>query len=98
MLRRPIDFGDVRGLLTSLATEGFTALERATSAAAAEHEDPVEQLVAIGEAYVDLARTHAALTNEQIPSPRVGMRRVSPPKHRSPPVSHGQLRSLENGG
>lgn len=98
MLRRPIDFGDVRGLLTSLATEGFMALERATSAAAAEHEDPVEQLVAIGEAYVGLARTHPTLTNEQIPSPRVDMRRVSPPKHRSPPVSHGQLRSLENGG
>lgn len=53
-------FGDVRGLLTSLAAEGFTELERTMSAAAALHDDPVEQLMAIGEAYVDLARTHPA--------------------------------------
>lgn len=53
-------FGDVRGLLTSIATEGFTELERTMSAATATHDDPVEQLMAIGEAYVDLARTHPA--------------------------------------
>ncbi len=53
-------FGDVRGLLTSVATEGFDALRQATEAAAAEHDDPVEQLMAIGEAYVGLARSHPA--------------------------------------
>lgn len=51
-------FGDVRGLLTSVAAEGFAALERAISAAAATHDDPIAQLVAIGEAYVNLARTN----------------------------------------
>ncbi len=53
-------FGDVRGLLTSVAAEGFQTLEATTTAAAAEHDDPVEQLMAIGEAYVALARSHAA--------------------------------------
>jgi AcrR family transcriptional regulator len=53
-------FGDVRGLLTSVAAEGFQALETATAAAAAGHDDPVEQLMAIGEAYVALARSHPA--------------------------------------
>jgi AcrR family transcriptional regulator len=52
-------FGDVRGLLTSVAAEGFDALERVTSAAAARHDDPVEQLRAVGEAYVALARSNA---------------------------------------
>jgi AcrR family transcriptional regulator len=53
-------FGDVRGLLTSVAAEGFEALEHDTTAAAARHDDPVEQLMAIGEAYVNLARSHPA--------------------------------------
>jgi AcrR family transcriptional regulator len=53
-------FGDVRGLLTSVATEGFDTLHRATSAAAAGIDDPVERLTAIGEAYVTLARSHHA--------------------------------------
>ena len=52
-------FGDVRGLLTSVAAEGFDALERVTSAAAARHDDPVEQLRAVGDAYVALARSNA---------------------------------------
>jgi AcrR family transcriptional regulator len=51
-------FGDVRGLLTSVAAEGFETLEHETAAAAARHNDPVEQLMAIGEAYVTLARSH----------------------------------------
>ena len=51
-------FGDMRGLLTSVATEGFEALRSATAAAAAQHDDPAEQLTAIGEAYVALARSN----------------------------------------
>jgi AcrR family transcriptional regulator len=53
-------FGDVRGLLTSIATEGFDALTSATQAAIAGIDDPVERLNAIGVAYVELARTHPA--------------------------------------
>jgi AcrR family transcriptional regulator len=53
-------FGDMRGLLTSVATEGFDALCAATSAAAAAVDDPVERLIAIGEAYVTLARSNHA--------------------------------------
>lgn len=53
-------FGDVRGLLTSLATEGFAALHAATSAATVGIDDPVERLTAIGVAYVELARSHPA--------------------------------------
>lgn len=53
-------FGDLHGLLTSLAAEGFAELERAMATASALHVDPVEQLMAIAEAYVDLARTHPA--------------------------------------
>ncbi len=53
-------FGDMRGLLTSVATEGFTALHRATSLAAEGVDDPAERLVALGEAYVNLARSNHA--------------------------------------
>ncbi len=53
-------FGDVRGLLTSVATQGFEALHHATSTAADGVDDPVERLTAIGEAYVRLARSHHA--------------------------------------
>jgi AcrR family transcriptional regulator len=53
-------FGDVRGLLTAVASEGFDALADAMAAAIARHDEPVEQLNAIGVAYVDLARSHPA--------------------------------------
>lgn len=53
-------FGDMRGLLTSVATEGFGALYQATSQAADGIDDPVERLVAIGQAYVTLARSNHA--------------------------------------
>ena len=51
-------FGDLRGLLTSVAAEGFATLEQATVAAAANHSDPINQLIAIGEVYVSLGRTN----------------------------------------
>jgi AcrR family transcriptional regulator len=51
-------FGDVRGLLTSLAVEGFKKLYETTAAAAAAHDDPIERLSAIGIAYVELAKSH----------------------------------------
>jgi AcrR family transcriptional regulator len=53
-------FGDVRGLLTSLAEEGFRTLHDVTEAAAATTDDPVERLAAIGVAYVELTRSHPA--------------------------------------
>ena len=53
-------FGDMRGLLTSVATEGFDALHQATERAATGIDDPVERLTSIGEAYVTLARSHHA--------------------------------------
>ncbi len=53
-------FGDMRGLLTSVAVEGFDALHTATSEASRGLDDPVERLVAIGEAYVTLARSNHA--------------------------------------
>lgn len=51
-------FGDVRGLLTSVAVEGFDALHAETAAAAVSRTDPAERLVALGEAYVSLATDH----------------------------------------
>lgn len=51
-------FGDMQGLLTSLATEGFEALHDAAAAAAEGLDDPEERLAAIGTAYVELARSH----------------------------------------
>lgn len=53
-------FGDVRGLLTSLAEEGFTMLHGVTQQAAHQHPDAASRLAAIGEAYVELARSHPA--------------------------------------
>jgi AcrR family transcriptional regulator len=53
-------FGDMRGLLTSLATEGFELLFAATDAAAGSIADPVERMKAIGMAYVELAKSHRA--------------------------------------
>ena len=45
-------FGDVRGLLTSVAIEGFDTLYAETAEAASAFQDPVERLKAIGRAYV----------------------------------------------
>ena len=53
-------FGDVRGLLTSLAIEGFEALHAATTAAAAAETEPAEKLIAMGVAYVNLATQRPA--------------------------------------
>lgn len=53
-------FGDVRGLLTSVAAEGFDALYAATAAARDGVADPVERLTSIGAAYVHLARSNHA--------------------------------------
>ena len=53
-------FGDTRGLLTSLAVEGFDVLYATAREAAEPYDDPVERLTAIGIAYVELARTHRA--------------------------------------
>jgi AcrR family transcriptional regulator len=53
-------FGDVRGLLTSLAAEGFERLAAATQAAVDRHPDPAEQLEAIGRAYVAVAQEYPA--------------------------------------
>ena len=52
-------FGDVKGLLTSIAAEGFDELHLALEEAMATGgDDPVERLVAIGRAYVDFARSN----------------------------------------
>ena len=51
-------FGDMKGLLTSVAEEGFAALHGASEAAIATIDDPVEQLIALGQAYVSMASTH----------------------------------------
>ena len=53
-------FGDVRGLLTSLAIEGFEALHGVTTAAAAKQTNPAEKLIAMGTAYVTLATQRPA--------------------------------------
>ena len=48
-------FGDSRGLLTSVATEGFIDLCAAFEAALVGVDDPVDRLNAVGKAYVDVA-------------------------------------------
>ncbi len=53
-------FGDSRGLLTSVAVEAFDHLAAATTAAAESVDDPRDQLVAIGRAYVHSGVTHPA--------------------------------------
>ena len=53
-------FGDMRGLLTSVATEGFDTLFETTRRAAADVDEPVERLTAICEAYVTLSRSNHA--------------------------------------
>jgi AcrR family transcriptional regulator len=51
-------FGDTEGLLTSLAIEGFTYLGDSLDTAAADIDDPVERLVAVGRAYVRVGSEH----------------------------------------
>jgi AcrR family transcriptional regulator len=51
-------FGDMKGLLTSVAEEGFEALHAACVVALDGIDDPVEQLTALGRAYVSLAATN----------------------------------------
>lgn len=51
-------FGDMKGLLTSVAEEGFAALHDASEAAISTTDDPVEQLTALGQAYVRMATTN----------------------------------------
>ena len=51
-------FGDMKGLLTSVAEEGFAALHAACTVAIDGVDDPVDQLTALGRAYVSLARTN----------------------------------------
>jgi AcrR family transcriptional regulator len=53
-------FGDVRGLLTSLATEGFDTLYSVTNTAVTAETEPAERLSAMGEAYVSLATEYPA--------------------------------------
>ena len=53
-------FGDVRGLLTSLAEEGFDHLAIALEEAEGRHHEPPDRLVALCEAYVEVARSHSA--------------------------------------
>lgn len=48
-------FGDMRGLLTSVAIEGFGRLRDETGGASADIADPAERLKAIGRAYVRVA-------------------------------------------
>ena len=53
-------FGDVQGLLTSLATEGFNSLAEAMEHALEGITDPVERLAVMGGTYVEFAETHPA--------------------------------------
>lgn len=48
-------FGDSKGLLTSVAIEGFTDLCNAFEASIVGIDDPVERMVAMGKAYVSVA-------------------------------------------
>ncbi len=51
-------FGDMTGLLTSLAAEGFDALHRAQIEAIDPGANAAQRLVAIARAYVELAEMH----------------------------------------
>ena len=53
-------FGDMRGLLTALATQGMSTLHREMAAVAAEEPDPIERLRVIGQAYVGVANRFPA--------------------------------------
>ena len=51
-------FGDVRGLLTSVAAEGFEELHRSCIEATEGVDDPADRLYALARAYVQLSQTH----------------------------------------
>lgn len=51
-------FGSAQGLLTAVATEGFTHLARALADAAVDIADPADRLRACGRAYVRTALAH----------------------------------------
>jgi AcrR family transcriptional regulator len=51
-------FGDMTGLLTSLAIEGFQTLHDVTSAAIQDVPDPAARLVALGQAYVAVGASY----------------------------------------
>lgn len=51
-------FGDMKGLLTSVAEQGFEELGRVCTDAIAGVDDPAERMDALGRAYVNLARSH----------------------------------------
>jgi AcrR family transcriptional regulator len=53
-------FGDVQGLLTSLATQGFDTLHDVTTDAIARETEPAERLTVMGQAYVSLATDYPA--------------------------------------
>lgn len=53
-------FGDVRGLLTSVATEGFETLHAEIKRAGAGIDEPIERLKAIGRGYVRVAVEYPA--------------------------------------
>ena len=54
-------FGDVTGLLTALATEGFLRLQAAMTAREAGIDDPRERALRAGLGYLDFATTRPAL-------------------------------------
>lgn len=51
-------FGDMAGLLTSLAAEGFEHLAEEMSVATEGIDDPAERIVALGQAYVRVGSTY----------------------------------------
>lgn len=53
-------FGDTAGLLTSLAVEGFETLHREVLVAIDGVDDPVDRLIAIGRAYIDVSIRYPA--------------------------------------
>ncbi len=53
-------FGDLRGLLTALATQGLQVLYDEMATAAEAEPDPAERLTAIGRAYVRVALSYPA--------------------------------------
>jgi AcrR family transcriptional regulator len=54
-------FGDVRGLLTALAAQGFEQMaDLMDSHRATAPPDPAQQLVAVGQAYIEFATTQRA--------------------------------------
>lgn len=54
-------FVDKTGLLTAAAAEGFTRLARAVGKRVTADGDPIEQVIAMGMAYIDFATEHPGL-------------------------------------